>query len=75
MYTTTTSPPVPPSPMGDSILPDGIDFKELLERLRLEQQVGTGKGVVRVDTNQSNSLGRVVFGQSHWAREIVNHPA
>jgi hypothetical protein len=77
MYTTSTSqaPPPPAPAMGDNtILPDGVDFKELLERLRAEQ---SSTGVVSTTSNQkdNHSLGRVVFGQSHWAREIVNHPA
>ena len=64
-----TQPP-PPLPQltpneGVEILPDGIDLKELLERLRMEQS-STSTSVV-----QNHSLGRVVFNQWEW----VNHPA
>jgi hypothetical protein len=55
----------PTSDIGVEILPDGIDLKELLERLRLEQS-STSTSVV-----QNHSLGRVVFNQWEW----VNHPA
>jgi len=63
-------PPPPPLPQpipneGVEILPDGLDLKELLERLRMEQS-STSTSVV-----QNHSLGRVVFNQWEW----VNHPA
>jgi hypothetical protein len=66
-YHSPTTPPIPqPTPdVGVEILPDGIDLKELLERLRLEQS-STSTSVV-----QNHSLGRVVFNQWEW----VNHPA
>jgi hypothetical protein len=49
-----------------SILPDGIDLQELLERLRVEQTRTHGSEV-------HHSLGRVSFGQPGW--EWANHPA
>ena len=64
-------PPTPPLPqptqeIGVEILPDGLDLKELLERLRLEQSTTHTSGPI---TN--HSLGRVVLNQWEW----VNHPA
>jgi hypothetical protein len=63
-------PPPPPPPIisVDEILPDGIDLKELLERLRLEQ---TSSDSNEAPVIQNHSLGRVVFNQWEW----VNHPA
>lgn len=58
-------PPLPTLPISDEIIPDGLDLKELLERLRMEQS-STSTSVV-----QNHSLGRVVFNQWEW----VNHPA
>ena len=55
--------PVPTQEIGVEILPDGLDLKELLERLRLEQS--------STSAIQNHSLGRVVFNQWEW----VNHPA
>jgi hypothetical protein len=57
--------PQPTVPISDEILPDGLDLKELLERLRMEQS-STSTSVVH-----NHSLGRVVFNQWEWA----NHPA
>jgi len=61
------SPPLPAqsAPSTYEISPDGIDLKELLERLRLEQTSTAVSG------GQNHSLGRVVFNQWEW----VNHPA
>jgi hypothetical protein len=56
--------PQPTLPISDEILPDGLDLKELLERLRMEQS-STSASVT------NHSLGRVVFNQWEW----VNHPA
>jgi len=55
----------PTQEVGVEILPDGLDLKELLERLRLEQSSTSTSAI------QNHSLGRVVFNQWEW----VNHPA
>jgi hypothetical protein len=65
-HTPSPAPPVPEVQPSLEILPDGIDLKELLERLRLEQSTTSPESLV---TN--HSLGRVVFNQWEW----VNHPA
>jgi len=57
--------PVPTQEVGVEILPDGLDLKELLERLRMEQSSTSPSAI------QNHSLGRVVFNQWEW----VNHPA
>jgi hypothetical protein len=73
MYTSTSQAQAPPPALGgNTILPDGVDFKELLERLRAEQSTTE---VIDTNHDQNHALGRVVFGHSHWARDIVNHPA
>jgi hypothetical protein len=65
-YHTPTPAPLPqPTPNeGVEILPDGLDLKELLERLRMEQSSSSASVT-------NHSLGRVVFNQWEW----VNHPA
>jgi hypothetical protein len=67
-HQTPVTPDPTPIPVAEehSILPDGIDLQELLERLRVDQTRTHGSEV-------QHSLGRVVFGQPGW--EWANHPA
>lgn len=49
---------------GPTILPDGVDLKELLDRLR--HHTGDTGHENRPAADVERSLGRVVFGSSGW---------